>query len=520
MTDQTERPEHTGPPGADGPEIGGCKLGSVLGRGGMGTVYRATQLALAREVAVKVVPASGAADADVARFQREARIAARLEHPNCVPIYAAGEQDGVLYLVMKLIHGPNLGALVAREGPLTPERGVAILGQVADALDAAHAAGLVHRDVKPSNVLIELRREAERAYLSDFGLMRLLVDDHEITGTNEWVGTIDYASPEQLSGRAIDRRADVYALAAVLYTALSGERPFPRDSATATAWAHLNVPPPAFGGHPLDRVIARGMAKRPEDRYATAGELARAARAALAPPGEPTVAFAAPPRTAPPAAAAAPPAAAAAPPAAAVAPPAAQRGRSLRRAPSRTTRRTPSHRTAVAGLLVLAALAVIGVVLAISLDSSRSPTSRARGARTQINVDAFRVTVPGGWQVKEIDRPMGAFQRTEAIDPSGSELVIIDRNPGEPLAPAAWGQSVEHETAGTTGYEKVSFAQATITGRQAIVWKFLRRGDPLPARVDVFQQMPSNGFAVLGEAATVQDATRLALAVARSLSPR
>jgi predicted Ser/Thr protein kinase len=471
MTSETERP--------DGPEIGGCKLGSVLGRGGMGTVYRATQLALAREVAVKVVPASGAADADVARFQREARIAARLEHPNCVPIYAAGEQDGVLYLVMKLVQGPNLGALVAREGPLTPERAVELLSQVAEALDAAHAAGLVHRDVKPSNVLIELRRDADRAYLSDFGLMRQVVDEREITGANEWVGTIDYASPEQLSGRAIDRRADVYALAGVLYTALSGQRPYPRDSATATAWAHLNVMPPSLGGHPLDRVIARGMAKRPEDRYASAGELARAARAALAPPAEPTVRL-----------------------------PVAAR-----------QTRTPSRRAAVAGVLAVAIVAVIGIVLAISLGPGGA-SARKHGGSTQIDVAAFRVTIPSGWQVMEIDRQMGAFERTEAVDPTGSELVIIDRDPGEPLAPTAWGQSVEQETSASTGYRRVSFAGSTISGRQALVWKFLLRRDPLRARVDVFQQMPSNGFAVLGEASSVHAATKIALSVARSLSQR
>jgi serine/threonine protein kinase len=482
MTDQTERSGHAGAPGASGPQIGGCKLGSVLGRGGMGTVYRATQIALAREVAVKVVPASGAADADVARFQREARIAARLEHPSCVPIYAAGEQDGLLYLVMKLIHGPNLGALVAREGPLTPERAVEILGQIADALDAAHAAGLVHRDVKPSNVLIELRRDAERAYLSDFGLMRQVIDDHEITGTNEWIGTIDYASPEQLSGRAIDRRADVYALAAVLYAALSGQRPFPRDSATATAWAHLNVPPPALGDHPLDRVIARGMAKRPEDRYATAGALAQAARSALHPVGEPTVALPAPPITAP--------------------------------------RRERRRSAPAAAVLVVAALVVVGVALVIGLSSGSVPKARRTTARTEVAVDAFRFSIPSSWRVTETEHSMGSFLRTEAQDPSGSQVVIIDRDPGEAQPPSTWAKSVEQETSGTAGYAEVSFSPATISGRQAEVWKFRLDNDSPSAQVDVFQQLGSNGFAVLGQAATSSAATRIALAVAASLSPR
>jgi serine/threonine protein kinase len=477
MAEQTERPEDHTPP-ADGPVIGGCRLGSVLGRGGMGTVYRATQLALGREVAVKVVPASGAADADVARFQREARIAAKLDHPDCVPIYAAGEEEGVLYLVMKLIHGPNLGALVAREGPLAPERAVELVVQVAGALDAAHGAGLVHRDVKPSNVLIELRRDTERAYLSDFGLMRQAVDEHEITRRHEWVGTIDYASPEQLEGRTIDRRADVYALAGVLYTTLSGERPFPRDSGTATAWAHLNAPPPQLDGHPLDRVIARGMAKRPEDRYATAGELARAARAALAPPDQPTVALPAPP-----------------------------------------VRRTARRGWAAAAVLTIAAVVVAGVVVAISLSSGRSGTPH-RAARTDVRLDRFQFTIPRDWRVTEADHSMGSFLRTEVAGSGGSQVVIIDRDPGEAQPPSTWAKSVEQGTSATAGYSFVSFSPATIDGRQAVVWKFLLRNDSPSAQVDVFQQLGSNGFAVLGQAGTISAATRNALAVAASLSLR
>jgi serine/threonine protein kinase len=484
-------------PGAEGPVIGGCRLGSVVGRGGMGTVYRATQLALDREVAVKVLPASGIDSAAVARFQREARSAAALDHSNCVPIYAAGEEDGVLYLVMRLIHGLDLGALVAREGPLSPARAVTLIGQVAEALDAAHAAGLVHRDVKPSNVLIEPRKDGERAYLSDFGLMRQVIDEREITRPQDWVGTIDYASPEQLEGRTVDRRTDVYSLAGVLYTALSGERPFPGESPTATARAHLTVPPPTLGSRPLDRVIARGMAKRPEERYATAGELARAAARAVTVAErepEPTV-------TRPQAPFARPPI--------------------PRREPvARGNRKRGARRAPVVAGLVLALLVVAGVVLAISLRSGSS-TARASGVRTEVNVNhAFAFSVPRGWRMDAIERPMGAFERTEAVAPNGSELVIIDRDPDQPLAVQPWAQSVQRDASSTPGYAGVSFLPATTSGRQAIVWEFVRTGDRPSQRVDVFQQLGSVSYAVLGEAPTMSAARRLALSVADSLTPR
>jgi predicted Ser/Thr protein kinase len=506
MSEPTQPVERERLPAADGPLIGGCRLGAVVGRGGMGTVYRAMQVALAREVAVKVVPAAGIEDAGIARFKREARIAARLDHPNCVPIYAAGEDDAVLYLVMKLIHGPNLGALVAREGPLSPERAVEVVEQVAAALDAAHAAGLVHRDVKPSNVLIELRKEGERAYLSDFGLMREVIEDAEITRTHEWVGTIDYASPEQLQGLALDRHADVYALAGVLYTAVAGGRPFPRESPTATAWAHLNLPAPQLGGHPLDRVIARGMAKRPEDRYGSAGELARAARAAVAPtPTAPAMPTQPPARTPAPAPAPAP-----APTTVSLAQP----------PPPRRRRAGRSRRAAIAWVSAAALLVVAAVVLALMLGSGTTPPSIHGGGTTQVSVGAFRLTIPSGWQVLEINRPMGAFERTEAVDPTGSELVIIDRDPGEPLPPGPWARSVEQETSQRADYARVSFSHGPLSGRQAIVWRFLLRDEPLPARVDVFQRVPSDGFAVYGEAATIPAATRVALAVAASLRPQ
>ena len=203
--------------------FGGYRIEAVAGRGGMGVVYRAVQLDLGRPVALKLIASDRAADPDFReRFQRESRMAAAIDHPNVVPVHGAGEQDGQLYLVMRYVRGTDLHALIKREGPLAPERAAAIVAQVASALDAAHAAGLVHRDVKPANVLLGGSGREEHAYLSDFGLTRLLAAETHLTETGQWMGTIDFSAPEQLSGYRIDARADVYSLGCVLHAALSG----------------------------------------------------------------------------------------------------------------------------------------------------------------------------------------------------------------------------------------------------------------------------------------------------------
>src|SRR3954451_2499508 len=248
----------------------------------MGIVYRATQLSLGRPVALKLIAPERASDAGFReRFERESRLAAAIDHPNVIPVYGAGEEAGHLYLVMRYVAGTDLQALLARDRRLDPERAAAIVGQVAAALDAAHAAGLVHRDVKPANVLLG----GEHAYLADFGLTRVAMSDDRMTTTGHWLGTVDYMAPEQFEGGAVDARADVYALGCVLHTALTGETPFPRGTVPATMLAHLSDPPPrpsAALGVPqgFDRVVARALAKQPADRYPSAGDLARAGRAA------------------------------------------------------------------------------------------------------------------------------------------------------------------------------------------------------------------------------------------------
>jgi serine/threonine-protein kinase len=264
-----------------GAEFAGCRIEAVAGRGGMGIVYRATQLSLGRPVALKLITPDRAGDAGFReRFERESRIAAAIDHPNVIPVYAAGEEGGHLYLVMRYVKGTDLQHLLARERTLPPDRVAAIACQIGAALDAAHAVGLVHRDVKPANVLLS----GEHAYLADFGLSQVVGSDTRLTSTGQWIGTVDFMAPEQFEGGDADARADVYALGCVLYDALTGSVPFPRGTVPKTMIAHLQEEPPRPSEHGapqgFDRVIARALAKDPGDRYPSAGDLGRAALAA------------------------------------------------------------------------------------------------------------------------------------------------------------------------------------------------------------------------------------------------
>jgi Protein kinase domain len=266
----------------EGAHIAGCRIETVAGRGGMGIVYRATQISLGRPVALKLIAPEHAADSDFRdRFQRESRMAAAIDHPNVIPVYEAGEEDGRLYLVMRWVAGTDLHKLLRDTGRLEPARAAAIVNQVAGALDAAHAAGLVHRDVKPANVLLS----NDHAYLADFGLTRFAGTDTRQTTAGHFLGTVDYMAPEQFHPGPNDPRADVYALGCVLFAALTGSPPFKRDTVPATMLAHLHDPPPPASDTPdvsraFDRVLARALAKAPEDRYPSAGDFGRAVLAA------------------------------------------------------------------------------------------------------------------------------------------------------------------------------------------------------------------------------------------------
>ena len=270
-----------------GAVVAGYRIERVAGRGGMGVVYQATQLALDRPAALKVIAPELADDVMFReRFKRESHTAASIDHPNVIPVYEAGETDGQLYIAMRYVEGTDLRDLIRREGELSPAHAVRVVAQVAAALDAAHRRGLVHRDVKPGNVLIAEDGE-EHVYLTDFGLTKRTASVGGMTQTGQFVGTVDYSAPEQIKGEHADARTDVYALGCVLFQALSGRVPFERDSEVAKIYAHLTDTPPSLSSTapaipaPLDGVVRRALAKEPDERYQSAGDLARAADAAL-----------------------------------------------------------------------------------------------------------------------------------------------------------------------------------------------------------------------------------------------
>ena len=262
-----------------GSELAGYRIEDEIARGGMGVVYRATELALERPVALKLIAPELTRDPSFReRFLRESRLAASLDHPGILPVYAAGEVDGELYLATRYVEGTDLRSLLEREGLLAPARALDLVGQVADALDAAHARGLVHRDVKPGNVLVDV---SGHCYLCDFGLTKRL-DAGARSMTGPLAGTLDYLAPEQIRRGEVDGRTDQYALACVLYECLSGTPPFHRETEAQTLWAHMQDDPAPLREAPeLDPVLERALAKDPNERYEVCNELVEDARARL-----------------------------------------------------------------------------------------------------------------------------------------------------------------------------------------------------------------------------------------------
>jgi serine/threonine-protein kinase len=260
-----------------GRKVAGYRIEEEIGRGGMAVVYRARDLRLERTVALKLLaPELARNDTFRKRFTHESRVAAAIDHPHIVPIFEAGETDGVLYIAMRFVSGSDLRHLLDREGPLPLPAALRIAAQVASALDAAHEHGLVHRDVKPGNILVSRGTDSdhpEHVYLTDFGLTKKSLSLTGFTTVGQFVGTLDYVAPEQISGRPVDGRCDVYGFACVVYEMLTGRPPFCRDDDMALLWAHqYDDPPPPTDIRPglplpVDPVFAKALAKSPDDRH-------------------------------------------------------------------------------------------------------------------------------------------------------------------------------------------------------------------------------------------------------------
>jgi serine/threonine-protein kinase len=271
-----------------GSRIAGYRLKEQIGQGGMAVVFRAEDERLHRQVALKILsPALAADDEFRHRFIRESRSAAAVDDPHIVPVFEARDADGVLFIAMRYVPDGDAGTLVRRLGPLPIGRAAAIISAAASALDAAHAAGLVHRDVKPANMLVDTRPgRPDHVYLSDFGLTKGSWSSASLTSTGHFMGTLDYCAPEQIKGLHVDARTDEYALACAAFMLLSGEPPFHRDEGMAVLYAQLSAPPPLLTSRrpdlpqAVDKVLMRALAKAPEERYASCGEFADALRVA------------------------------------------------------------------------------------------------------------------------------------------------------------------------------------------------------------------------------------------------
>ena len=270
---------------APGASVAGYVLERLVGVGGMAAVYQARDERLGRVVALKLLAGD---EAVRERFVREARAVAAVDHPHIIPVYEAGEEAGMQYIAMRFVAGDDLQVVIRREGGLRPRRAAAFISPVASALDAAHDAGLVHRDVKPANMLVDVGPgRPEHVYLSDFGLARGILSVEKLTRAGQFLGTPDYAAPEQIAGRPVDGRVDQYALACVAYELLTGLVPFRREEPLAALYAHLYAPPPRVTAvrddlpEAVDHVLATALAKAPEDRFASCGDFADALREAL-----------------------------------------------------------------------------------------------------------------------------------------------------------------------------------------------------------------------------------------------
>jgi serine/threonine protein kinase len=415
---------------AVGTEIAGYRVESFISRGGMAVVYRAQDRRLGRRVALKLLaPELSQDERFQQRFLRESRLAASLDHPNIIPIYEAGEANGLLYIVMRYVEGSDLKELLEREGPLDLARTTSILRQVGAALDAAHARGLVHRDVKPGNILIASgtgREDPDHVYLTDFGLTKRSSSLSGQTTSGRFIGTTDYVAPEQIGGKPVDARTDMYSLGCVLYQCLTGDPPFDRDDEAAMLWAHLSEYPPRVSamrpGLPtgLDAVVAKAMAKAPEDRYGSCRDLVTDFRDEVEGRAEPR-----------------------------------ERARDRpRRADDRPRRPPPPPRPSRAGtaprrprklLAVTAAVLLLAVVAAVLFVRSRDEPLSASSAKDTLVPFSFRY--PEGWQREEQGNQVVFSPHAREVLPLFASLgadgwaetgALVARSPSEVVGLTTW----------------------------------------------------------------------------------
>jgi hypothetical protein len=514
-----------------GERLGDFEILEEIGRGGMGSVYLAEDTRLRRKVALKVILPELADQSDFRRrFEAEARGAAAIEHPNLVPVHAAGLLDGHLFLAMRFIAGQNLNQALDQRGPLAHGTASTILSKVAGALDAAHAAGLVHRDVTPANILLEGQLGAEGVFLTDFGLVRGLdTGKTQLTRTDQVIANLDYAAPEQIKGGRVDARTDVYALGCVLYRMRSGERPFPGTD-TQKMWKIVNDPVPPIGreGDPFDAVIARATAKDPERRYPSAGDLARAA----VEPGEALTA------RLPERSVATGPAAAGYFEASEGGGAAATQGLGTAResqttvlagpAPARTGRR----RVLAIGAGALAVLVGVAAAAALIAGGGSDPaaqtvvrektvttsepapattgeteTTAASEAQAEASVApglasfdgrAYSGMAPVGWEHELIDKPVSNYYENlwrEPEDPESTFIRIDGGNPTISESPLAASEPLVEEVRQDPEYREISYGPDYKEGREAARWVYELDGDK---RADYFFVTCGQGIASVG----------------------
>ena len=512
-----------------GSELAGYRLEAMIGRGGMGVVYRAEDLRLGRKVALKVLaPELAENEGFRERFNSESRLAAAIDHPHIIPLYEAGEAEGQLFLVMRFVDGIDLKALLEQEGPLSLQRALAIVAQIGGALDAAHARGLVHRDVKPANVLVSSNAAAEiseHCYLTDFGLTKDTSQGKGLTGTGQFVGTIDYAAPEQIEGAALSGATDQYALGCVLYELLTGHPPFERKSELDVLWAHLSEHPPSLAAarpdlpSALDAVLARAMAKVADNRYPSCVAMAGAARATPAGPTQPGRTVVTP--RSPNRDATSPP-----PPSTPLSPPA-RPPDPVVHAPTPAVDRKPTPRRAalIAATLTATIAAAVGGALAGASRREGAPRATAV-ARTA----ALSLRVPDEWDT--LRSPPGIpglqFEDSVALGPRparGREGLVAGRiaSSGARLLPAELvagtdGAAAARDVVRVGAADAFRYVGLRPTGFTGSVTLYLLLTDKGRVAIACYGTSPSSAFArrCAGVAASLQLIDREALTLAPS----